>query len=101
MNKIWSDIAWEEYLQWQMLDRKTLKKINGLILGDFSRLGTQADKKILDSLIKDYFKNSPYPVARFKKYSHEKGHVVIPFGGIVHLNSHEQIITLKKQKKMR
>ena len=31
MNKIWSDIAWEEYLQWQMLDRKTLKKTNALV----------------------------------------------------------------------
>ena len=31
MNKIWSDIAQEEYLQWQMLDRKTLKKINALV----------------------------------------------------------------------
>ncbi len=31
MNKIWSDIAWEEYLQWQMLDRKALKKINALV----------------------------------------------------------------------
>lgn len=31
MNKIWSDLAWEEYLQWQMLDKKTLKKINTLI----------------------------------------------------------------------
>lgn len=31
MNKIWSDIAWEEYLQWQMLDRRTLKKINALV----------------------------------------------------------------------
>ena len=28
MNKIWSDLAWDEYLQWQMLDKKTLKKIN-------------------------------------------------------------------------
>ena len=31
MNKIWSDIAWDEYLQWQMLDKKILKKINSLI----------------------------------------------------------------------
>ena len=31
MNKLWSDIAWDEYLQWQMLDKKTLKKINALI----------------------------------------------------------------------
>ena len=31
MNKIWSDIAWDEYLQWQTLDKKTLKKINDLI----------------------------------------------------------------------
>ena len=31
MNKIWSDQAWEEYLQWQILDKKTLKKINALV----------------------------------------------------------------------
>ena len=31
MNKIWSDLAWDEYLQWQMLDKKMLKKINALI----------------------------------------------------------------------
>ncbi len=31
MNKLWSDLAWEEYLQWQILDKKTLKKINALI----------------------------------------------------------------------
>ena len=31
MNKIWSDLAWDEYLQWQMLDKKKLKKINALI----------------------------------------------------------------------
>ena len=31
MNKIWFDLAWDEYLQWQMLDKKTLKKINALI----------------------------------------------------------------------
>jgi toxin YoeB len=31
MNKIWSDRAWDEYLQWQTLDKKTLKKINSLV----------------------------------------------------------------------
>ena len=31
MTKIWSDQAWEEYLQWQILDKKTLKKINALV----------------------------------------------------------------------
>ncbi len=31
MNKIWSDEAWEEYLYWQMEDKKTLKRINQLI----------------------------------------------------------------------
>ena len=31
MNKIWSDQAGEEYLQWQILDKKTLKKINALV----------------------------------------------------------------------
>jgi toxin YoeB len=31
MNKIWHDIAWEDYLNWQSQDRKTLKRINALI----------------------------------------------------------------------
>ena len=31
MKKIWSDIAWEDYLYWQTQDKKTLKKINDLI----------------------------------------------------------------------
>jgi len=31
MNKIWTDIAWEDYLSWQNQDRKTLKKINELL----------------------------------------------------------------------
>lgn len=31
MNKIWSDIAWDEYLYWQMMDKKTVRKINTLI----------------------------------------------------------------------
>lgn len=31
IRKIWSGIAWEEYLYWQSEDKKTLKKINALI----------------------------------------------------------------------
>ncbi len=31
MNKLWSDMAWENYLYWQTQDKKTLKKINKLI----------------------------------------------------------------------
>ena len=31
MEKIWSDDAWDEYLYWQMQDKKTLKRINALI----------------------------------------------------------------------
>lgn len=31
MNKLWSDRAWEEYLYWQMQDKKILKKVNALI----------------------------------------------------------------------
>ena len=31
MKKIWDDKAWEDYLYWQMQDRKTLKRINALI----------------------------------------------------------------------
>ena len=26
MNKIWSDIAWEEYVYWQAQDKNTLKR---------------------------------------------------------------------------
>ena len=31
MRILWDDRAWEEYLSWQMQDRKTLKRINALI----------------------------------------------------------------------
>ena len=31
MRKLWSDEAWEEYLQWQVSDVKMIKKINNLI----------------------------------------------------------------------
>lgn len=38
MNKLWHDEAWEDYLYWQMQDKKTLKRINQL-LQDISRNG--------------------------------------------------------------
>ena len=31
MRKLWSDEAWEEYLDWQKADKKILIKINDLI----------------------------------------------------------------------
>lgn len=31
MNKLWSDCVWDDYLYWQMQDKKTLKKINELV----------------------------------------------------------------------
>jgi toxin YoeB len=31
VGKSWTDEAWEEYLRWQVQDRKVLKKINSLI----------------------------------------------------------------------
>lgn len=31
MKKLWSDKAWDDYLSWQTLDKKTLRKINDLI----------------------------------------------------------------------
>jgi len=31
MNKLWADIAWDEYLSWQTEDKKTLSRINALI----------------------------------------------------------------------
>ncbi|MDR1921880.1 MAG: Txe/YoeB family addiction module toxin [Candidatus Adiutrix sp.] len=36
MNKVWHDRAWDEYMRWQTQDRKTLKRING-ILKDIDR----------------------------------------------------------------
>lgn len=38
MNKLWTDKAWDDYLYWQMSDKKTLKKINEL-LKDIERNG--------------------------------------------------------------
>jgi toxin YoeB len=31
LGKLWTDEAWEDYLYWQVQDRKTLKKLNSLI----------------------------------------------------------------------
>ena len=31
MKIIWNDKAWEEYVEWQTIDRKVVKKINELI----------------------------------------------------------------------
>jgi len=38
MIKVWADHAWADYLYWQGLDRKTLKRINHLI-NDIDRNG--------------------------------------------------------------
>ena len=40
MNKVFTKNGWEDYLYWQMEDRKTLKKINSLI-DDISRNGNE------------------------------------------------------------
>ena len=32
MNKVWTNISWDEYLYWQQQDKKTLKRINTLIV---------------------------------------------------------------------
>ena len=44
MKKIWHDKAWEEYVSWQTLDKKLLKKINRL-LTDIDRNGYQCTGK--------------------------------------------------------
>jgi toxin YoeB len=36
MYKVWHDKAWEEYVEWQTEDKKTLKRIN-LLLKDIER----------------------------------------------------------------
>ena len=38
MTLIWSDQAWEDYLWWQVHDRKVLRRIN-LLLRDIQRSG--------------------------------------------------------------
>ena len=40
MNKRFTDIAWEDYLYWQTIDRKILRKINDLIK-DIERNGNE------------------------------------------------------------
>lgn len=40
MIKAWSHRAWEEYIEWQSEDRKTLKRINQL-LKDIDRNGNE------------------------------------------------------------
>lgn len=44
MKKMWHDEAWEDYLYWQIQDKKTLKKINRL-LTDIDRNGYQSTGK--------------------------------------------------------
>ena len=44
MNKIWSDLAWDDYLYWQSQDKKTLKKINSLLM-DIDRNGYKCKGK--------------------------------------------------------
>lgn len=36
MKKIWFDEAWEDYIYWQIQDKKTLKRIN-MLLKDIER----------------------------------------------------------------
>ena len=36
MNKVWHDRAWDEYIEWQTEDKKTLKRIN-VLLKDIDR----------------------------------------------------------------
>lgn len=40
MKKIWHDKAWDDYLDWQSKDKKTLKRIN-VLLKDIDRNGYQ------------------------------------------------------------
>ena len=44
MQKVWSEEAWEDYLYWQLQDKKTLRKINQLIK-DIERNGYNCSGK--------------------------------------------------------
>jgi toxin YoeB len=40
MNKVFSDVGWNDYVYWQTQDKKTLRRINAL-LQDIERNGNQ------------------------------------------------------------
>ena len=40
MKILWQESAWEEYLYWQLQDKKTMKRINKLLM-DINRNGYQ------------------------------------------------------------
>ena len=44
MKILWQESAWEEYLYWQLQDKKTLKRINKLLM-DINRNGYQCIEK--------------------------------------------------------
>ena len=46
MRLLWEDRAWSDYLYWQTQDKKTLKKINGLIK-DITETDRAADSRLL------------------------------------------------------
>ncbi|WZL79701.1 Txe/YoeB family addiction module toxin [Eubacteriales bacterium mix99] len=50
MKKIWFDEAWDDYLYWQMQDKRTIKRINMLIKdierGHFSGIGRPEQLKV-------------------------------------------------------
>ena len=50
MKILWDERAWEEYLEWQTQDKKTLKRINMLIKDiqrDMVALASKKKKKII------------------------------------------------------
>lgn len=44
MRKLWDDDAWDEYIAWQMKDKRILRKINKL-LDDIDRNGYECSGK--------------------------------------------------------
>ncbi len=49
MNKLWSDAAWDEYLEWQHTNRKLADKINQLIINEAEKL-LSAPRPCLDKI---------------------------------------------------
>ena len=44
MTKVWDDDAWDDYIYWQTMDKKILKRIN-LIFKDIDRHGYDGNRK--------------------------------------------------------
>ena len=76
--KIWSDEAWDDYIYWQLQDKKTLKRINQLIK-DIERNGCMEGIGNPEPLKGDL-------QGEFSRWIDEKKTTCLPYGRWTHLH---------------